>query len=144
MIPSGNQRELKDTRGAVTIDYDPISTWRSDRTDREGNLTTYIYGDGLHETSRTEGSGSPEARVIETGWDNTINRVDERREPGKDTNYAYNARGQVLTRTETDTNTLATRTWTNTYYEIPSITELIGQLHTMDGPAHRCFGYHNI
>ena len=73
-------------------------------------------------------------QVTETDWDNTINRVSERREPGKTTSYTFDARGQTLTRTETDTSSSDTRTWTYTYYEIPSIAELIGQLATVDGP----------
>jgi len=125
---------IKDTRGDITINYDPVTTWRASRTDREGNQTTYTYADSLHQTRRTEAAGTPAERVIETDWDNTINRIIERREPGKTTRYTYNARGQKLSRTEIDTNTFATRSWTYNYHEIPSIMELVGQLKVVDGP----------
>ncbi|NNE04210.1 MAG: hypothetical protein HKN15_00605, partial [Xanthomonadales bacterium] len=40
----------------------------------------------------------------------------------------------MLTRTETDTVSLDSRTWTYTYFEGPSIAELIGKVETIDGP----------
>jgi RHS repeat-associated protein len=125
---------LTDTRGTLSINYDPATTWRTGRTDHEGNRTTYAYADGLHQTSRTEAAGTPDERIIETDWDNTINRIKQRREPGKTTTYTYNTRGQVLTRTETDTGTHATRVWTYTYIEAPAGAELAGRLNTEDGP----------
>ncbi len=124
---------ITDTRGSVTMSYNPTTSWRSFKTDRENHQTTYQY-DNLHEISRTEAAGTLDARVIETVWNNSLNRVTERREPGKTTNYTYNTRGQTLTRTETDTATLATRSWTNTYFEIPSLGPLIGQIKTINGP----------
>lgn len=125
---------ISDSRGDITLAYDPATTWRTSRTDREGHQTTYEYADGLHETRRTEALGTLDERIIETDWDTTVNQVTERRQPGKTTTYTHNARGQVLTRTETDTATLDTRTWTYTYFEVPSIAELIGQLQSVDGP----------
>ena len=124
---------IEDSRGNFSISYDPATDWRSSRTDREQKQTSYVY-DSLHEIRRTEAAGTADARVIETDWNNTINRIAERREPGKKTNYTYNIRGQVLTRTEKDTSTLATRAWTYTYFEPPSLGALVGKLQTMNGP----------
>jgi YD repeat-containing protein len=125
--------DIEDTRGRVAMSYDPATNWLSSKTDREGNRTAYIY-DKLHETSRIEAVGTVEERTIETDWDNTTNRVMERRESGQSTRYSYNSRGQVLTLTIEDAATLATRTWTYRYYELPSPGPLIGQLRTIDGP----------
>jgi len=125
---------IADSRGVVTFSYDPVTGWRAGHTDREGNLTTYSYADGLHQTRRAEASGTPAERVIESDWDNAVNRLTERREPGRTTHYTYNSRGQVQTRTETDSRTLAARTWTTSYYELPSLPQLIGKTRTLDGP----------
>ncbi len=125
---------IDDSRGAITFSYDPGTTWRSSRTDRGGNVTRYSYGDGLHQTRRTEAAGTLDERTIETDWDNAINRVTQRREPGRITDYTYNSRGQVLTRTETDVQTFAARSWTTSYYEVPSLPALIGKVRTLDGP----------
>ncbi len=124
---------INDSRGSVTMTYDPASYWLSSRTDREGNLTTYQFN-GLHVAQKTEAAGTADERVIETDWNNGLNRVTERREPGKTANFVYNARGQMLSRTETDTATLATRKWIYTYFEIPSPGPLIGQIKTLNGP----------
>ena len=123
---------ISDLNGAVAYTRNEDG-WVTQKTDANGNVTKYEF-DEYHRTKITKGFGTPEERIIETDWDNTINRISERREPGKTTSYTYNTRGQVLTRTETDTRTLATRTWTYTYYDIPSIPELIGQINTVDGP----------
>jgi len=124
---------ISDSRGNFTITRNSRG-WPVNHLDREGHQTTFVYADGIHESRRTEAVGTLDERIIETDWDNKINRVVERRTPGKTTHYTYNIRGQVQTRTEADTRTLASRTWTYTYYEIPSIAELIGQLATVDGP----------
>jgi len=131
--PFRKLKSIADTRGVVSVSYDPDTTWQTSKTDREGNVTRYKY-DSLHEIQRIEAMGTPAERVIETDWNNSLNRIAERREPGKTTSYTYNTRGQVLTRTETDTATLASRTWTTTYFEVPSLAPLIGQIETVDGP----------
>lgn len=125
--------DIEDSRGDVTMTYDATTSWRTSKTDREGHQTTYTY-DNLHEISRTEAVGTTDARVIETDWDNAINRVSEIREPGSTTTFTHNTRGQVLTKTIEDTATLATRTWTYTYHETPSLGPLIGQVETINGP----------
>ena len=124
---------ITDSRGSVSMTYDPARYWVSSKTDRAGHPTTYQYN-GLHEAQRTEAAGTPDERVIETDWNNGLNRVTERREPGKTTNFVYNTRGQMLSRTETDTTTLGTRKWIYTYFEIPSPGPLIGQVKTINGP----------
>jgi len=102
------------------------------RTDRNGNVTQYANDVPRHlETARTEAWGTAEQRTIETDWHATFDLPVEVREPGRTTTYTYNSRGQELIRTETDTVTGATRTWTTTYYETAL---LMGLVHTTDGP----------
>lgn len=104
-------------------------------TDREGHLTTYVKdGRGLP-TSVTEASGTPLARTTTTTWHATYRKPTQIVAPGLTTDFTYDADGNMLTRTETDTTTHSvpystngqTRVWTFTY-------TTAGQLATADGP----------
>ncbi|MEO8164570.1 MAG: hypothetical protein ABI619_04160, partial [Betaproteobacteria bacterium] len=100
-------------------------------TDWNGNVTTYLRQDPNGrldlETSRTEASGSPVARTITTQWHATLRLPTLISEPGRTTAFTYDANGNMLTKTLTDTVTSAARTWTYTY-------STIGQVLSVDGP----------
>jgi RHS repeat-associated protein len=87
------------------------------RTDQLGTVTTYSYNDRSLETSRVEAYGTPEARTVTTSWHPALNLSTNITEPGKSADYTYTDDGRLLSMTETDTLTSATRTWTYTYNE---------------------------
>lgn len=101
------------------------------RTDWNGNLTTYTRADPNGrpdlETSRTEASGSGVARTITTTWHATFRLPILITEPGRTTTLTYDANGNMLTKTVTDTGTSEARVWTYTY-------SAIGQVLTVNGP----------
>lgn len=101
------------------------------RTDWNGNLTTYLRQDSNGrldlETSRTEASGSPQARTITTQWHTTFRLPTLLTEPGRTAAFTYDTSGNMLTKTVTDTATSSARSWTYTYNSN-------GQVLTVDGP----------
>ncbi|MGE3533160.1 MAG: RHS repeat-associated core domain-containing protein, partial [Steroidobacteraceae bacterium] len=100
----------------------------SSKTDFNGNVTTYQYDLSRNlETSRTEAYGTAKARTITTQWHPIYRLPTLITEPGRTTSYTYDASGNQLTRTVTDTATNASRTWTYTYNSF-------GQVLTADGP----------
>ena len=104
-------------------------------TDFKGNVTTYVHDSRGLQTSRTEAYGTPQARTITTTWHGTFRVPTQIVEPGKTTDFTYDASGRVLTKTETDTRTQTvpystngqTRTWTYTW-------DSTGLLQTVNGP----------
>ncbi|MFV3372304.1 RHS repeat protein [Pseudomonas sp. NY15435] len=62
--------------------------------DAKGNLTTYDYNDRGLETSRTEASGTPQARTITTEWHPTLYLKTKVTEPDRITTYQYDAQGR--------------------------------------------------
>ena len=120
----GNQAYSYDTNG-----------FKLSETDWNENLTTYVRDSQGLELSRTEASGTPEARTINTTWHPTFRLPSQIVAPGKTTDYIYDAAGRLLSRTETDTTTHTipystngqTRSWTNTY-------NALGLLVSVDGP----------
>src|SRR5258708_1184324 len=80
---------------------------RSSRTDWNGNLTTYLRQDPGGrldlETSRTEASGSPQARTITTQWHSNFRLPTLISEPNRTTGVTYDSAGNAQTRTVTDT-----------------------------------------
>ena len=110
--------------------YD-ASGFLASHTDWKGTLTTYVRNSHGMETSRTEASGTPQARSITTTWHGTWHVPTSIVEPGKTTTFTYTGQGQVQTRTETDTTggptNGETRTWTYTYTGN-------GQVATVNGP----------
>jgi RHS repeat-associated protein len=100
------------------------------RTDFNGNQTTYSYDVTTNlETSRTEAFGTPRARTITTQWDPSWRQPDVISEPNRTTAFVYDAMGNVLTKTITDTTVApnVVRTWTYTY-------DTYGRMLTADGP----------
>src|SRR5215813_11762284 len=105
--------------------------YEGSRTDFNGNVTTYQRNDPQGrkdlETSRTEALGTAQARSITTTWHSTLRLPTLISEPGRTTAMGYDATGNLLTRTITDTASGRTRTWTYTYNGN-------GQVLTIDGP----------
>ncbi|MGC3980766.1 MAG: RHS repeat-associated core domain-containing protein [Steroidobacteraceae bacterium] len=122
---SGSQCPTCSEGKATTYD---LRGWVSSRTDYNNNVTTYVYDDdrGL-ELSRTEGYGTAQARTITTQWHATYRLPLLVTEPGRTTGYSYDASGNMLSKTLTDTVTNTARTWSYTYNSY-------GQVLTADGP----------
>ncbi len=66
------------------------------KTDWNGNLTTYVRDSRGLELSRTEASGTPEARTITTEWHPQFRLPTKISEPNKITEYTYDAQGRQL------------------------------------------------
>lgn len=105
------------------------------RTDWNGNKTTFINNSIGLQTSRTEAFGTSSARTITTAWHPTFRLPIKIIEPRKTTDFTYDANGNLLTRTETDTTTHTvpystsgqTRVWSYTY-------DNLGRVLTETGP----------
>ena len=68
------------------------------KTDWNGNTITYTRDEQGRELSRTEASGTPQARTITTTWDTTLNRPLAVTEPEQRTEYTYDTEGRLLSR----------------------------------------------
>jgi len=100
------------------------------RKDFNGNQANYIYTAQTNlETSRTEAYGTAQARTIATQWDPSWSQPDLITEPSRTTGFTYDAMGNVLTKTVTDTTVTpnVARTWTFTY-------DSYGRMLTAKGP----------
>jgi RHS repeat-associated protein len=99
--------------------------------DWNNNQTSFTRQDPYQrydlETSRTEAYGTPQARTITTQWHATYRLPTLITEPGKTTSFGYDASGNLLSKTETDTALNKSRTWTYTY-------NALGQVLTANGP----------
>ncbi len=113
---------------AQNITYDTNGNIAS-KTDFNGVVTTYGY-DLIRnlETSRTEASGTPQARTITTQWHPKFRFPTLITEPGKTTAYTYdNTTGLLLKKTITDTMLNISRSWGYTY-------NAQNLLESVDGP----------
>lgn len=100
----------------------------SQRTDFEGNVTTYVVSFPRNlETSRTEAFGTARARTITTAWHANYRLPTQIDEPGRRTTFTHSANGNVLTKTVLDTATSESRTWSYTY-------NTFGRILTENGP----------
>ncbi|MEJ2609965.1 MAG: DUF6531 domain-containing protein [Candidatus Thiodiazotropha sp.] len=68
------------------------------KTDWNGNITTYERDAQGRELSRTEASGTPQAKTVATTWDTTLNKSLIVTEPGQVTSYTYDAKGRLQTK----------------------------------------------
>jgi YD repeat-containing protein len=68
------------------------------KTDWNGNTTTYARDAQGRELSRTEASGTPQARTITTTWDTTLNKPLTVTEPHQLIEYIYDTEGNLLSR----------------------------------------------
>lgn len=138
-----------------------LSTFRRNHTvDARGTRTNYTH-DAFRETGRTEalaanGGTTPLTRSYSSTWDNTLNRMLTRTEPGRQIRFAYNSRGQTIARCEVDLAVPAAVAYTlcgsaanapfgvrqtrYTYCEEPeasapgSTCPIVGALKSVDGP----------
>ncbi len=103
-------------------------------TDFAGNITDYDYSvDNLVEKV-TYAVGSPEQFEVNYTWDTDLRKPSQVTRGSKVSEFTYNSRGQILTRSETDPAGMASRTWTYTYYETPALPSLVGKIRSVDGP----------
>lgn len=92
-----------------------------------GFQTTFVRnGRGL-ETSRTEAAGTADARSITTTWSPTFRLPVTITEPGRRTEFTYDANGRLRTQAHVDTGSGARRQWTFDY-------DARGLLASVDGP----------
>jgi YD repeat-containing protein len=73
------------------------------KTDNKGFVTSYDYNDRGLEISRTEATGTPQARTTTTTWHATLNLPLTVTEPGRVTTYTYDAQGRQLSQTSAST-----------------------------------------
>jgi RHS repeat-associated protein len=102
----------------------------SSETDFNGNVTTRVFDLTRNvETSRTEAYGTSTARTITTSWNASFRLPGTVTEANRTTAYTYDANGNVLTKTITDTTVSPhpTRTWTYTY-------DSYNRVLTLNGP----------
>ncbi|SDD35106.1 RHS repeat-associated core domain-containing protein [Aquimonas voraii] len=92
--------------GTTTHDVNPTTFRRNHSVDARGTRTNYTH-DAFRETGRTEaltanGATTALTRSYSSTWDNTLNRMLTRTEPGRQIRFAYNSRGQTTARCEVD------------------------------------------
>jgi len=83
-----------------TFSYDERGLLKT-KTDNKGNVTAYGYNARGLEASRTEASGTPQARTITTEWHPTLNLPLTVTEPSRITTYTYDAQGRQLSQSVT-------------------------------------------
>ncbi|MHA6492255.1 DUF6531 domain-containing protein [Pseudomonas borbori] len=76
-----------------TFTYDARGLLKT-KTDNRGNLTTYDYNERGLEISRTEASGTPQARTIITDWHPEFFLPVTVTEPDRITTYSYDTQGR--------------------------------------------------
>lgn len=69
--------------------------WIASKTDWNGNTTAYSYNSKGQEISRTEASGTPQARTTTTEWHPTFQLKARVVEPGQETLYTYDTQGRL-------------------------------------------------
>jgi YD repeat-containing protein len=69
------------------------------KTDWKGNITTYLHNARGLETSRTDASGTPQARTTVTEWHATFRLPVRVTEPNRVTEYTYDSSGKLLSKT---------------------------------------------
>lgn len=109
--------------GGITYD---TNGFVASRTAFNDNLTTYIRDTRGQELSRTEASGTSQARTISTQWHAQYRLPVQVDEPGRHAVYTYDAQGRRTSETVTDSSSLS-RTTTYTY-------NAQGLVETVDGP----------
>lgn len=89
------------------------------RTDWNSNITTYIHDAHGNETSRTEAAGTPMARTTTTAWHPSYHLPAKITEPNRMMAFAYDARGNLLSKTLTANG--LTRRFSYTYNAMSQI-----------------------
>jgi len=104
------------------------------RTDFNGIVTTYTYDLTRNlETSRTEASGTAQARTLRTVWDTNFRLPTQITEPGRVTGYVYDSHGNLTQQSVQDTAAGTTRTTTTTYTYSSSVPGAVLS-QVIDGP----------
>ena len=83
-----------------TFTYDDRGLLKT-KTDNKGNLTTYDYNERGLEISRTEASGTPQARTITTDWHADWFLPVTITEPDRITQYTYDSQGRQTSQSVT-------------------------------------------
>ncbi|GAC1371867.1 MAG: hypothetical protein NVS3B3_01650 [Aquirhabdus sp.] len=119
---------VSDTTHATTnLTFDNRGNTTS--VNKNGQITNFTYDPVLNlEISRTEAVGTPQQRTITTQYDPNLSLPVLITEQGRTTAYTYDANGDVLTKTITDSTTNTSRVWTYTYNSV-------GQKLTETNPA---------
>ncbi len=111
--------------GETNYEYD-TEGYLSQITHHDGTITQYQYNSRGLQESRTEAFGTAEQRIITTTWHGSYNLPLSVDEPQRLTTYAYDATGNLLSRSVKDKATNETRTITYTYNSV-------GQVLTVNG-----------
>jgi YD repeat-containing protein len=104
----------------LALSYDANGNIAS-RTDFNGNRTNYSYDLARNlETSRTEGltatgASTPATRTIATAWHPSFRLPVQITNGNRQTDYVYNAQGDISQKTVTDTAANTTRSWGAAY-----------------------------
>ena len=113
--------------GGKAFSYD-ANGFLASQTDLNGNITNFAHNTRGLETSRTEASGTAQARTITTTWHPTFHLPTQITEPNRITTFAYDSHGNLTQKTIADaSNSKNTRTWSYTY-------NANGQVTKVDGP----------
>ena len=88
--PNSNSNFTYDERGLLKT-----------KIDNKGHLTTFDYNERGLEVSRTEATGTPQARTITTDWHPEFFLPVTVTEPNRITQYTYDAQGRQLSQTVT-------------------------------------------
>lgn len=112
-VTSSGNKQISQIDGVATVNcaasntiyaYDANGS-RSQATDAEGRVTTWINNTRGRPTSTTEGSGTASARTTALTWDATRPLVTQVVAPNLTTNIAYNSAGNVTQFQQIDTTT---------------------------------------
>jgi|GEM_PF-997412 len=124
--PASNRYYGYDTLGRVVF-----------TTDWENNVTRYAYDSRSNVIRIAEAAGTGIRRMTYITWDPTFNLPNVVTEPGLTTDFDYDTYGRLVTMTETDTATAATRITTYAYHSNGtdgSGNTILGRLAQIDGP----------
>ena len=102
-IDSIDQQASTHSAASNTVYAYDSNGYVSQKTDGNGNVTTYVNNSIGQQTSRTEGYGSPVARTITTTWDSAFRVPDEIAEPNLTTDFTYDSSGNLTQLKLTDT-----------------------------------------
>ena len=106
----------------IRLTYDSYG-YMASQTDWNGNLTTYVNDARGRQIGVIEAAQTPLARTVALSYHPTLNLPQRIDEPGHTTTFTYDAAGNLLTETRTDTTTTtvpystngSSRTWTYTW-----------------------------
>ncbi|MEN4904276.1 DUF6531 domain-containing protein [Luteimonas sp. TWI1437] len=130
---------------AAAKTYD-ANGYPASETDFKGNVTQYTYDARGLETERVDAATDTAGakRTVQTDWHGTFREPTERRVYDAantliaQETFAYNGRGQILTRTTTDPVASVSRTVTTAYCESASVgagtCPIVGLPISIDGP----------